>query len=179
MMAHHIDGAIMPLSTPAYLKLVRASAWYDLLLTAPFATPWTFALAHAQLSALNHWLGGGALPAFAPFHVLFACLMGSVVLVWSVLRLRMTEVRLGRYDGAARFLFASWMGWTLATTGAPLLWLFVAPEFAWGVAQWLPVADRGQDGNSTARAPFTSAAPMRSSRGGWMRHVCQCSDTSR
>lgn len=156
----------MHLSTPAYLNLVRASAWYDLLLTAPFATPWTFALAHGRLSAINQWLGGAALPAFTPFHVLFACLMGSVVLVWSVLRLRMTALPLGRYDGAARFLFASWMGWALAATGAPLLWLFMLPEFAWGVAQWLPVAKRDQGGSSTARAPFTSAAPMRSSRGG-------------
>jgi hypothetical protein len=160
----------MTFSLPAYLKLVRASAWYDLLLTAPFATPWTFALAHTQLSAINQWLGGTALPAFTPFHILFACLMGSVVLVWSVLRLQSASVRLGRLDGITRFLFALWMGWALAATGAPLLWLFVVPEFAWGVAQWLPIAggdhSRDQACSSTPRAPFTSAAPMRSSRGG-------------
>jgi hypothetical protein len=164
MMTVHITGAIMKLAT--YLNIVRASAWYDLLLSAPFATPWTFALAHAQLSAINQALGGAALPAFSSFHVLFACLMGSVVLVWSVVRLRATDMRLGRYDGIARFLFALWMGWTLGATAAPLLWLFVVPEFAWGVAQWLPVARPAQDGSSTARAPFTSAAPMRSSLGG-------------
>jgi hypothetical protein len=152
---------------PTYLKIVRASAWYDLLLTAPFATPWTFAFMHAQLSAINQALGGGALPAFTPFHIFFACLMGSVVLTWSVLRLRRTEAVLGRYDGVTRFLFASWMGWTLAKTGAPLLWLFVLPEIAWGVLQWLPVAAPAvQDCSSTARAPFTKAAPMRSSLGG-------------
>lgn len=152
---------------PTYLKIVRASAWYDLLLTAPFATPWTFAFLHARLSVINQALGGSALPAFSPFHIFFACLMGSVVLTWSVLRLRRTEAVFGRYDGVTRFLFASWMGWTLAMTGAPLLWLFVLPEFAWGVVQWLPVAaPAAQDGSSTARAPFTSAAPMRSSLGG-------------
>ena len=157
----------MRLSTPAYLRIVRASALYDLLLTAPFATPWTFALPHAQLSTFNQALGGSTLPAFTPFHVLFACLMGSVVLVWSVLRLHRTEAILGRYDGIGRFLFALWMGWTLASTGAPLLWLFVVPEFAWGVAQWLPFEAPGtQACSSTARAPFTKAAPMRSSRGG-------------
>jgi hypothetical protein len=150
-----------------YLQIVRASAWYDLLLTVPFATPWTFAPVHAQLSAINQALGGSALPAFSAFHLLFACLMGSVVLVWSVLRLRRTEARLGRYDGVARFLFALWMGWTLLMTGAPLLWLFLVPEFAWGVAQWLPFKAPGtQACSSTARAPFTNAAPMRSSRGG-------------
>jgi hypothetical protein len=155
----------MRLSRSAFLTLVRASAAYDLLLTAPFAMPWTFALVHAQLSAMNQRLGGAALPEFGPFHVLFACLMGSIVLVWTVLRLRAPSVALGRYDGVGRFLFSAWMAWALAASGAPLLWLFLVPEFCWGVAQWLPVAQ--DDGcKSTARAPFTSAAPMRSSRGG-------------
>jgi hypothetical protein len=45
-----------------------------------------------------------------------------------------------------------------------MLWLFLVPEFCWGVAQWLPVAQDA--GSSTERAPLTSAAPMRSSRGG-------------
>ena len=159
----------MRLHRSTFLALVRASAAYDLLLTAPFATPWTFAFVHAQLSALNVRLGGGALPEFTPFHVLFACLMGSIVLVWSVLRLRAPSVLLGRYDGAARFLFSAWMAWTLAATGAPLLWLFLVPECCWGVAQWLPGAratDQAAGASSTARAPLTSAAPRRSSRGG-------------
>jgi hypothetical protein len=154
----------MPVSRSAFLAIVRASAAYDLLLTAPFATPWTFALVHTQLSAVNRSLGGDALPDFGPFHVLFACLMGSIVLVWSVLRLRAASVTLGRYDGVGRFLFSTWMAWALASTGAPLLWLFLVPEFCWGVAQWLPIAQ--DEGSSTARAPLTSAAPMRSSRGG-------------
>jgi hypothetical protein len=154
----------MPVSRSAFLTIVRASAAYDLLLAAPFATSWTFALAHAQLSAVNQNLGGQALPDFGPFHVLFACLMGSIVLVWSVLRLRAASVTLGRYDGVGRFLFSTWMAWALASTGAPVLWLFLVPEFCWGVAQWLPVAQG--EGSSTERAPFTSAAPMRSSRGG-------------
>lgn len=152
-----------------FLSLVRASAAYDLLLTAPFATPWTFAFVHAQLSAINVRLGGGALPDFSPFHVLFAGLMGSIVLVWSVLRLRAPTVALGRYDGAARFLFSAWMAWTLLATGAPLLWLFLVPECCWGVAQWLPVArdaDQLEGASSTARAPLTNAVPSRSSRGG-------------
>jgi hypothetical protein len=130
----------MPLSHTAYLRIVRASAWYDLIVTAPFFTPWTFAFAHAQLSALNGQLGGAPLPAFDPFHTLFVCLMGSIVLIWTLLRLRAPSVTLGRYDGAGRLLFSLWMAWALAATGAPLLWLFVVPEFAWGALQWLPVA---------------------------------------
>ncbi|MDQ2988042.1 MAG: hypothetical protein M3R60_02940 [Pseudomonadota bacterium] len=130
----------MPLSHTAYLRVVRASAWYDLVVTAPFFTPWTFAIALGQLSALNRQLGGAPLPAFDPFHTLFACLMGSIVLIWTLLRLRAPSVTLGRYDGAGRLLFSLWMAWALAATGAPLLWLFVVPEFAWGALQWLPVA---------------------------------------
>lgn len=131
-------------SARTYRHIVFGSALYDLVLTAPFATPWTFALARAQLSAINAWLGGAPLPAFEPFHALFACLLGSVVLVWSALRLTDPQRRFGRYDGVARALFSTWMGWALWMTGAPLLWLFVVPEACWGVAQWLPVA--GPDG---------------------------------
>lgn len=71
----------MTLSPGANRRIVRASAIYGLAITAGFATPWTFALAHGQISSLNVAMGGESLPAFTPFHVLFACLMGSVVLV--------------------------------------------------------------------------------------------------
>ena len=35
-----------------YLRIVRASGWYDLLVTWPFALPWTFAWLYAQLNLL-------------------------------------------------------------------------------------------------------------------------------
>ena len=79
------------------------------------------------------------LPAFEPFHVLMCCLLGSIVLVWSALRVRDPQQRFGRYDAAARLLFSTWMGWALLATGAPVLWLFLLPEFAWGLAQLSPV----------------------------------------
>ncbi|MCU6497632.1 hypothetical protein LPN04_07500 [Rugamonas sp. A1-17] len=127
------------LSPSTFRKIVLGSAIYDLIVTAPFATPWSFAFARTQLDGVNQSLGGAALPAFEPFHVLFACLLGSVVLVWSLLRIGDPQQRFGRFDGAARLLFSTWMIWTLAVTGAPLLWLFIVPELAFGVAQWLPV----------------------------------------
>ncbi|SDF51496.1 MULTISPECIES: hypothetical protein [unclassified Duganella] len=130
------------LNIATYRHIVRASAIYDLVLTAPFATPWSFAIVRAQLDATNQALGGAALPAFTPFHILFACLLGSVVLVWSVLRIRDPQPLYGRYDGIARLLFSSWMIWTLHATGAPLLWLFIVPELAWGIVQWLPLRVR-------------------------------------
>ena len=129
----------MHFSKNTFRRIVRASAVYDLIVTALFVTPWTFDLAHAQLSAVNQALGGSTLPAFTPFHVLFACLLGSVVLIWSVLRITDPQQRFGRYDGVARFLFTIWMLWTLRATGEPLLWLFIVPELLWGVVQWLPV----------------------------------------
>lgn len=129
-----------------FRRIVRASAIYDLAVTAPFATPWTFALVLAHLSAVNQQLGGAALPAFGPFHVLIACLMGSIVLVWSVLRIRDPQPRFGRYDAAGRLLFSSWMAWALAATGEPLIWLFLLPEAAWCIVQWLPVRHPSSSG---------------------------------
>lgn len=143
----------MPRFTPTrFRQVVRASAIYDLLVTAPFATPWTFAWNWRQLSALNERLGGAALPAFDVYPTLVATLMGSLVMVWSVLRIATPERRLGRADGVARLLFSTWMAWALAITHAPLLWLFVVPELAWGVAQWWPVraVDAAAETTSTA-----------------------------
>lgn len=127
-------------SPTTFRHVVRASAVYDLLVTAPFATPWTFAWNWRQLSDVNVRLGGTALPPFDVYPTLVACLLGSLVLVWSVLRIVTPEARLGRFDSAARFLFATWMAWALVMTHQPLLWLFVLPEFAWGVVQWWPLA---------------------------------------
>lgn len=127
-------------STPRFLRVVWFSALYDLIVTAPFATPWTFELNRAQLSAINVALGGQPLPAFDAFQTLFALLMGSIVLVWSVLRLRGPTVQFGRYDAAARVLFGLWMGWAWLQTGAPVLLLFIVPEVSWAVVQAWKVA---------------------------------------
>lgn len=134
------------LSLAAFRRIVRASAIYDLVLTAPFATPWTFALMLGHLSATNQQLGGAPLPAFAPFHVLFACLLGSIVLVWSALRIVDPQPRFGRYDAAGRLLFSVWMAWALAATGEPLIWLFLLPEAAWCAVQCLPVRQPPRSG---------------------------------
>lgn len=126
-----------------FRHIVRASAAYDVLVTLPFATPWTFAMAHTMLSGASVKLGGTPLPVFEPFHILMACLLGSVVMVWSVLRLRDPQPLYGRYDAAGRLLFSTWMLWTWLQTGTPLLWLFIVPEFAWFVVQSLPVRAAG------------------------------------
>lgn len=130
-------------SLTAFRRLVRASAIYDVLMTGAFATPWTLLLLREQLSDINVKLGGAPLPEFAQFHLLIGCLLGSVVLVWSVLRIVDPQPRFGRYDAAARYLFSLWMGWALLVTGEPLLWLFIVPELARGVAQSLPLRASG------------------------------------
>lgn len=130
-----------PTFTPEHFRqVVRAGALYDFIVTAPFATPWSFAWLHAGLSQLNVQLGGEPLPDFAVLHTLLACLLGSVVTVWATLRWMRPETLLGRYDAAARLLFTSWMVWALAHGGPPLVWLFVVPEALWAVLQAWPVA---------------------------------------
>ena len=131
---------MLSVTLPTYLRITRASALFDILVIAPFATPWTFAYIHPHLSWLNVSLGGALLPHFARIHILITCLMGSLVLLWSVRRWLEPTLALGRYDGAGRFLFATWMVWAMLQDRLPVVWLFLVPELVWGVAQWWPVA---------------------------------------
>ena len=126
-------------SESTFLRFVRASGWYDLIVTLPFATPWTFALLHQGLSLLAHALGIGSLPAFEPAHLLMANLMGSVVCVWSVLRIRQPSVALGRYDAVARSLFAAWQAYALASGATLLVVPFLVAEIGFGLLQSVPV----------------------------------------
>ena len=116
--------------TNRYLKLVRASAIYDLLATAAFATPWTFGLVHSFLSSVS------PLPAFEPLHVLFANLLGTIVIVWSVLRVLRPTAELGLYDSVARALFFVWqLYYLLAMNGSPVVWSFAFFELAFCLTQ--------------------------------------------
>lgn len=130
------------IQTSTYLRIVRASAWYDIVSTIGFATPWTFALTLAGLTSLSSVLGiPGQFPAFGAEHMLMANLLGSLVVVWSVLRLRDTRVLYGRYDVAARILFTIWQLNALAQGGHPIIWGFVVMEIVFGVTQVLPISD--------------------------------------
>ncbi|MFJ3302704.1 hypothetical protein ACIPSA_06235 [Streptomyces sp. NPDC086549] len=123
---------------PAYLRVVRASAWYDLVVTAGFATPWTYALLHDALTSLGRAAGLGGLPALNPMQTLYANLMGSVVIVWALLRITRPLPLHGLLDGAARTLFALWQAYAV-THGAPdLLWIFFTVETTFGAAQLAP-----------------------------------------
>ncbi|MCQ9135504.1 MULTISPECIES: hypothetical protein [Streptomyces] len=132
---------------PSYLRVVRASAWYDLTVTAGFATPWTYAAVHRLLSWWSSSWGLGAFPPLDPVQTLFANLMGAVVVVWAVLRLLAPLPVHGLYDGAARVLFSLWMAYAAAQGAPGVLWLFLGVEVAFGAAQLAPWA--------RARRPWT------------------------
>ncbi|WP_328306746.1 hypothetical protein OG432_01115 [Streptomyces sp. NBC_00442] len=125
-------------SCPAHLRVVRASAWYDLAVTAGFVTPWTYALVHDALSSLADTLGWGVLPALDPWQTLYANLMGSVVVVWAALRIVRPLPVHGLFDGIARILFSAWMAYALAHGASRILWPFFTVEVAWGIVQLVP-----------------------------------------
>ncbi|MGE8416324.1 MAG: hypothetical protein ACN6QY_28540 [Pseudomonas sp.] len=123
-----------------YRTLVRASGWYDLLVTLAFATPWSFMALHGLVAdtalAMNL---PGALPAFEPMHVLMVNLMGSIICVWALLRIRDPQPAFGRYDALGRILFSTWQVYALAQGATALIGVILFFELAWCVAQLLPV----------------------------------------
>lgn len=119
-----------------YRKLYRASAWYDLIVTWPFATPLTLGFTWAQmLSPLNLALGFPALPELNVYAVLFGNFFGSLVVVWSIARLVVDDLRLAVFDGVGRVFFSLWMIYALWLGASPIIWVFLIPELAWGAAQ--------------------------------------------
>ncbi|MFD2643663.1 hypothetical protein [Pseudomonas japonica] len=127
-------------SQSGYRRLVRSSGWYDLLVAAAFVTPWSLMALHGLLLQLStQWGLAGDLPEFAPLHGLMANLMGSIVCVWSVLRIRDPQPQFGRYDAVGRLLFATWQGYALSQGATQLLWGTLLLELFWAVLQLWPV----------------------------------------
>jgi hypothetical protein len=123
-----------------YRQLVRGSAWYDLIVTAAFVTPWSFTALHGVLASVSQAFNvPGELPAFEPMHLLMANLLGAIVCVWAVLRIRDPQQVFGWYDAVGRFLFAAWQLYALVHGASLLLVIFLFFEVVWGVAQVLPV----------------------------------------
>tara|TARA_R110002096_G_scaffold292224_2_gene486621 strand:- start:65370 stop:65843 length:474 start_codon:yes stop_codon:yes gene_type:complete len=128
-----------PIEAPSspYSRIVRASAIYDVLVTFPFALPGLAAWNISQIIALHDSLAlTGSTPHFAPFHLFFVNLMGSIVMIWSALRIYKPEPLFGLFDGIARMLFSSWMLYYLLVHNVSgVLWFFIVPESIWGVVQ--------------------------------------------
>lgn len=127
------------ISVQQYRRIVQASAWYDLLVTAGFATPWTFLAIHAVLASAAQGLPG-TFPLFDASHVLMANLLGSIVVVWALLRIRDPQRQFGRYDAAGRFLFAAWQIYAVLHGASVLILGFTVFEIGFGVLQSLPLA---------------------------------------
>lgn len=126
-----------------FRKIYRASAWYDLTATAVFATPWTFLLlidAIIWLAATTGLPGNMIEPDI--FHVFFANLLGSVVIIWSLVRLKLDMPILARYDAAARFLFSAWMIYALMNGASYFILVMLVLEITWGILQSLPVKEK-------------------------------------
>ena len=121
-----------------YRKIVRASAIYDVLTTFAFAFPVLVLLnINTILSVHTQFSFSGSMPEFLPLHLFFVNLMGSVVLVWSALRIAKPEPILGLYDSIARFLFSfNMFFYLLAYDVTGVLWLFFVPELTWGLVQF-------------------------------------------
>ncbi|EUB71890.1 hypothetical protein PMI27_004842 [Pseudomonas sp. GM41(2012)] len=131
-----------------FRRLVKGSAWYDLIVTAAFVTPWSFVALHGVLLSVSQAFNlSGELPPFEPMHMLMANLLGSIVCVWTVLRIRDPQQVYGRYDAVGRFLFSAWQLYALLHGASSLLAIFLFFELAWGVAQVLPVRASSRAGS--------------------------------
>ena len=128
------------LDAKTYARVVRASAIYDLIVTAPFATPWTFVWLATAFAGFDATLGlPGSIEIPQGLSLLMGNLMGSVVMVWSVARYRLGLPVLGRYDAVARFLFAAWQAYALAGGMSWIILPILFAEIGFGVMQSLPV----------------------------------------
>lgn len=140
-------------------RVVRASAFYDLVVTAGFATPWTAALALGTVTDVHKALGlDGALPVIEdPFTMLFANLLGSIVVVWSVIRLLRPTALLGAGDTVGRLLFSAWFAWALLEGASSVLVGFLVLELSWGLMQgitvWKPVTGQWREQHRRTLAP--------------------------
>ncbi|TCL08910.1 hypothetical protein BXY66_0951 [Shimia isoporae] len=128
-----------------FQKIYWFSAYYDLVVTWPYATPITLALFWSALGGAHSAFGLAPLPDLNAYATLFANFFGTVVLVWSVLRLRKNDPALARYDAVGRWLFSAWMINALLNGASPVLWGFLAIELAFAVLQSLPIREQQTD----------------------------------
>lgn len=122
------------------LQIVRVSAVYDLVVTAGFVTPWTASLVFNGFAALSGALAlDRAVPTLDITAMLFANLLGSLVVVWSIWRLKQPSRSIGLYDAWARILFTVWQLFAVAHGASFLILGFTFFEAAFAIAQILPV----------------------------------------
>ena len=132
------------MSPSAFHRLYRISSWYDLLITWPYMTPLTLGLFWSAMNGAHAATGLAPLPELNTYAVLFANFFGSVVIIWSVVRLRLNNPQLARYDAIGRWLFSAWMLNAVLNGASPLIWGFLVIELTFAVLQSLPVREPAQ-----------------------------------
>ena len=125
------------MDTRRYLRIVWISALYDLVVTATFATPWTARALLDWMARLHETLGlrGAPPPSFGGLHLFFVSLFGTVVVMWSLLRLLRPRPEHGLVDGLGRAAFSAWQILALASGQSRLIMVFLVPEIAFGIVQ--------------------------------------------
>lgn len=120
-----------------YQKIVFFSALYDFIVTVPFMFPVIVAKHIDTLQSLHHTLNfQGQFPEFYDIHYFFLNLFGSIVCVWSVLRMKNPLPINGLFDSFGRFLFSLWMMFYFLQGATQLLLVFFVPEIIWGIIQF-------------------------------------------
>ncbi|MEU6671783.1 hypothetical protein [Streptomyces sp. NPDC046727] len=71
--------------SPAYLRVVRTSGWYDLIVTAGFATPWTYRLVHHLRPLRSHGVLDGAARVLFSLWLAYALAHGGPAVLWPFL----------------------------------------------------------------------------------------------
>jgi hypothetical protein len=81
-------------------------------------------------------------------HILFANLLGSVVIVWSLARISSPSVQQGRLDAVARILFFTWQIFAVLSGASSVILFFTVFEMIFGMLQIWPVNFSGDDQRS-------------------------------
>lgn len=118
-------------------RVLRAGAIYDLLVTLPFATPFTAAWMLTVLGKAHDalGLGGAPLPAFGASHLMFVSFFGTIVTIWSLLRATSRARVVHVLDTCGRAFFSAWMGWALLHGASHTVAVFLVLEVGFFVAQ--------------------------------------------
>lgn len=128
------------------IKIVRAWAALDLLITGLLVLPPVAEWLIELLLQINDWFGGQAmLKDITGLGMLFVCITGALGMVWAIARLLTPTWRLGAIDATARLWVGGLIVYFIFARGAPgILLLFVITEWAGGVHQGLRLirADR-------------------------------------
>lgn len=135
-------------------RVVWASAAYDFIVTLAFSTPWTAIWAVEILQWLHGSLGlSGQSPDLrAPLALPFANLLGTLVGIWSIVRMRAPTREHGMADTITRVLFAGWMTYAVVHGASTVVVLFLIGELGWALVQGGVVLSGRQSGSRVVLA---------------------------